>query len=115
MLLLSCSVATHLMSCACAGCGLVGLCLASFGCDVTLTDLADVVPLLESNVAYNVPAAAASTHSWGTPACAVLQWGVDDLAAFSPPYDFIVGSDIVYSESLILPLLQTIKALASHR
>ena len=41
-----------------SGCGLLGLVLASLGCDVVLTDKADVVPLLEVNVHANAPSCA---------------------------------------------------------
>jgi hypothetical protein len=38
-----------------SGCGLLGLVLASLGCDVVLSDKADVVPLLEVNINANAP------------------------------------------------------------
>jgi predicted nicotinamide N-methyase len=102
------------------------------------TDLEDVVPLLKANVASNVPAGrvgpslpsrsgdtagdtAASTTTfdhdddWGHVCCHTLQWGVDDPREFDPPYDIILGSDVVYSESLVPILMKTIHDLASPR
>jgi protein N-lysine methyltransferase METTL21D len=119
----------------------VGLTLASLGCNVMFTDLEDVVPLLKTNVASNVPsgrvvpalshcstrgdatggepAAVSSSYDrdedWGYVCCRTLQWGVDEPSGFDPPYDLILGSDVVYSESLVPILLKTIHDLASPR
>lgn len=94
------------------------------GCDVLLTDLEEVLPLLVANVDTNAPSACGSTSgsgapsSWGRARCQVLQWGVDDpspIAAEAGPFDYILGSDVVYSERLVPILMDTIRALAQPK
>lgn len=45
-----------------------------------------------------------------------LEWGsAEELARFDPPYDVVVAGDCLYEEACIVPLLQTMWALAGAR
>ncbi|KAL5994596.1 hypothetical protein ACLOJK_024649 [Asimina triloba] len=45
-----------------------------------------------------------------------LDWGnPDHIRAVDPPFDYIIGTDIVYAEHLLEPLLKTIFALSGPR
>ncbi|KAL7665659.1 Protein-lysine N-methyltransferase EFM2 [[Candida] zeylanoides] len=68
-----------------AGTGLVGIVLARLGHDVTLTDLAPIVPNLAHNVALNNVAAAVEELDWSNP------------PACHRTYNTIVLSDPIYS------------------
>jgi len=100
-----------------SGTGLLGIVLAMMGADVTITDF-DYEPLL-NNLRYNVFAnkhlfkhfsenneakekECKDDQNWETiPNVKVdqLNWAEKDLSRFQAPYDFVVGSDIVYDEN----------------
>lgn len=124
-----------------AGCGLLGM-VAALRCDarsVVLTDLAQVCPLLEANVAAHFGWAGGSSSPRGRDAgkgvpcdgdgehCAAatlpsrpvvepLLWGSQEEARRvlqHGPFDVVLGSDVVYNMDLAEPLLETLEALAS--
>ncbi|KAJ7528663.1 hypothetical protein O6H91_15G012700 [Diphasiastrum complanatum] len=105
-----------------AGCGLAGLAMGLLGCHVTMTDQVEVLPLLLRNVERNMsraklacPDGLCSGH-FGTVAVAELNWGNElQIAAMEPPFDYIVGTDIVYAEHLLQPLFQTMVLLAGSK
>ena len=92
-----------------AGCGLPSLVLHALGADVTLTDLAGNLPLLEDNARSNALGRA--------PARVVeLCWGPPPLpASLGAPYDLILATDVLYSHDAVTPLVETLAALAGAR
>lgn len=45
-----------------------------------------------------------------------MDWGNEDhIKTIGPPFDYIIGTDIVYAEHLLEPLLQTLFALSGPR
>ncbi|KAJ1485615.1 putative methyltransferase-domain-containing protein [Baffinella frigidus] len=82
-----------------SGTGVLGIGAAALGAHVTLSDLPSVVPHLEANVARNRPLL--SRPPWGgegVPGTAEVRahvWGerVQDL---NPPFDLVLGSDLLY-------------------
>ncbi len=118
-----------------AGCGLLALILYRLGCDVTATEIPEIMPLLESNIKANLTpnelSAAAATATSASAAgggprirSAKLFWGLPaDLIPFTvdsdnnplPAFDGVVASDVTYIDELIVPLLETIDALSDSR
>ncbi|KAJ3672164.1 hypothetical protein LUZ60_006885 [Juncus effusus] len=103
-----------------AGCGLAGLGMCMLGCDVISTDQSEVLPLLARNIERNISyiSQTNSDHSgsFGSIKVAELDWGnKSQIEAVGPPFDYIIGTDVVYSEHLLEPLIQTILALSGPR
>eukprot|EP01116_Phalansterium_solitarium_P010071 TRINITY_DN24496_c0_g1_i2.p1 TRINITY_DN24496_c0_g1~~TRINITY_DN24496_c0_g1_i2.p1 ORF type:complete len:265 (-),score=56.81 TRINITY_DN24496_c0_g1_i2:45-839(-) len=74
-----------------SGCGLSGMAAACRGpAETVLTDLGDVMPVLERNVRHNFPTAADAGIR-----VAELFWG-DECPEVKPPYDVVLGADIIY-------------------
>lgn len=95
-----------------SGCGLVGLVLADqLGADVTLTDLPSVVDNLMANVAANP---VGRDSNGGRTRVKPFCWGdpIDELLA-DGPFDYVVGTDVAYSELLIPTLLRSAAMIAS--
>jgi len=92
-----------------AGCGLLGIALAMLGCEVTLTDMKEMLELLAVNVNGN------TLEAQHRPRVAELDWTEEDLSRFKPPFEFIVGTDVVFLESLVAPLIATLLALSDRR
>ncbi|KAI1300855.1 hypothetical protein EDD11_005924 [Mortierella claussenii] len=122
-----------------AGTGYVGIALAKRLCPsatLVLTDLEEVMPLLEKNVRNNVhgrianddwtSAPLSSTSTSSTPVSErqqayakivvePLEWGNSSHAAkilTQGRIDYIVASDLVYFPELYPPLLQTLREIA---
>lgn len=110
-----------------AGCGLLGLVLATMGCRVVLTEHPDAM----KNLAHNVDNYNRSNRSTPDtrdqeqhdereqPRAMQLEWGLQhDIDAIKScrvaPFDIIVGTDIVYQSELVRPLLDTMHALAGE-
>ncbi|GCC35811.1 EEF1A lysine methyltransferase 3-like [Chiloscyllium punctatum] len=85
-----------------SGTGIVGILAALLGGHVTITDVPEVLKQIQYNVNANIPDA--SKHH---PNVCALHWGTDQ-DDFPSDYDFILGSDIVYSPSLFPGLIQTL-------
>ncbi|KAK4440695.1 protein N-lysine methyltransferase METTL21A [Sesamum alatum] len=102
-----------------AGCGVAGFGMALLGCDVISTDQTEVLPLLMRNVERNtsrILQTASDSDSFGSIQVAELNWGDEDhIRAVEPPFDYIIGTDVVYAEHLLEPLLQTILSLSGPR
>eukprot|EP00927_Polykrikos_kofoidii_P006557 TRINITY_DN12654_c0_g1_i1.p1 TRINITY_DN12654_c0_g1~~TRINITY_DN12654_c0_g1_i1.p1 ORF type:complete len:331 (+),score=65.88 TRINITY_DN12654_c0_g1_i1:166-1158(+) len=91
------------------GPGLAGLVCAHLGGDVTLTDLAHVLPLTSENVRLNPLPPGAS----GALRVTELPWGTDARQSFVRGHnELIIGSDITYFEHLHQPLLLMLLQLA---
>ncbi|KAJ9585072.1 hypothetical protein L9F63_020580 [Diploptera punctata] len=92
-----------------AGLGCVGLTAACLGAQVMMTDLPEVMPLLEMNIEMNRQvwsSCGGKAHSQ------VLQWGADVNDSFKTP-DIILLADCVYYEESVEPLVKTFRAMAS--
>ncbi|GMJ07581.1 hypothetical protein like AT1G08125 [Hibiscus trionum] len=102
-----------------AGCGVAGFGMTLLGCDVVSTDQIEVVPLLRRNVERNTSRIVqmnANSDSFGSIKVAELDWGNEDhIKAVAPPFDYVIGTDVVYAEHLVEPLLQTIIALSGPK
>lgn len=94
-----------------SGCGLVGFIAALLGAEVILTDLPDRLRLLKKNLEANFPGPIR-----GSAKVSELTWGDeldDDLTQPFP--DYVLGSDVIYSEAAVRDLLTTLKELSgSH-
>jgi hypothetical protein len=92
-----------------SGLGFAGLALARLGARrVLLTDLPRQLPLLERNLAANLPgcshASTAALH-WGLPlpaSCCEVSW------------DLVVAADVVYDEDCVAGLASTLQDLCCH-
>ncbi|KAG6760679.1 hypothetical protein POTOM_033855 [Populus tomentosa] len=102
-----------------AGCGVAGFGMALLGCDVIATDQIEVLPLLMRNAERNtsrIMQKDSSSDSFGSIQVAELDWGNEDhIRAVDPPFDYIIGTDVVYAEHLLEPLLQTLLALSGPK
>ncbi|KAI9071860.1 hypothetical protein K1719_037882 [Acacia pycnantha] len=100
-----------------AGCGVSGFGMALLGCDVIVTDQKEVLPILKRNVERNISRVMQTNpDSFGSIKVSELQWGDrDHIMAVDPPFDYIIGTDVVYVEHLLEPLLQTIVDLSGPR
>ncbi|KDP43983.1 hypothetical protein JCGZ_05450 [Jatropha curcas] len=102
-----------------AGCGVAGFGMALLGCNVVSTDQMDVLPLLTRNVERNtsrIMQMDPNSDSFGSIKVAELDWGnKDHIMAVDPPFDYIIGTDVVYAEHLLEPLLQTVFALSGPK
>lgn len=102
-----------------AGCGVAGFGMALLGCDVVSTDQTEVLPLLMRNAERNtsrIMQMNPESGSFGSIQVAELDWGNENhIEAVGPPFDFIIGTDVVYAEHLLEPLLQTMLALSGPR
>lgn len=102
-----------------AGCGLAGFGMALLGCHVISTDQTEVLPLLIRNAERNssrITQMKSESDTFGSIEVAELNWGNEDhIKAVEPPFDYIIGTDVVYAEHLLEPLLQTIHALSGPK
>eukprot|EP00956_Cyclotella_meneghiniana_P006291 scaffold8251_cov61-Cyclotella_meneghiniana.AAC.2 len=88
-----------------AGTGLCGLMVAkATSANVTITDLPELVPLMEDNVKRNLPCK-------GNITAQTLRWG-NEADYHGKPYDVIVGADIVTNLYDPVALASTIHALS---
>ncbi|EPS59615.1 hypothetical protein M569_15191, partial [Genlisea aurea] len=93
-----------------SGCGLVGLTAAYLGGEVILTDQHSMLRLLRKNVESNLDG-----NIRGSATVAELTWGdYFDQHFTDPPPDFVVGSDIVFSESGVEDLMDALGQLCGR-
>ncbi|KAK9803541.1 hypothetical protein WJX73_006406 [Symbiochloris irregularis] len=102
-----------------SGMGLAGISLALMGCDVVLTDIASVLPLLRCNADANLGKGAragsdnAMLQQAGQVSVAELDWlQPEQLQEWAPGVDIILGTDCMYSEELLEQLLAVVLHLA---
>jgi len=103
-----------------AGCGMLGLVLAASGLahNVVLTETTDVIADLTANVQRNISTSAVSPDTTTT---RLLRWDAleedvmnDEQSLLRPhTFDTIVGTDVVFTPSLVRPLLSCL-ALMAH-
>ncbi|PNY04026.1 hypothetical protein L195_g000437 [Trifolium pratense] len=92
-----------------SGCGLVGCIAALLGGEVILTDLPDRLRLLRKNIETNME----HISLRGSITATELTWGEDpDQELIDPKPDYILGSDVVYSEGAVVDLLETLSQLS---
>jgi protein N-lysine methyltransferase METTL21D len=96
-----------------SGAGLAGMVAAMMGAHVTLTDVADVLPLLRTNVASNFSTSSWSQHvalrdQFGSIKVCELDWTHPEQLVNFVPVDFILAADCVYHETLLQDLLRVI-------
>ena len=113
-----------------SGTAFVSMVLASAGAHVLATDLPHVVDAMKACVAANgfklgmsksgssaAESSAASVERAGSIDVAALSWGseledVERIVNENGPFDVIVGTDVVYQDRLVRPLLQTAALVA---
>ncbi|XP_048394356.1 EEF1A lysine methyltransferase 3-like [Stegostoma tigrinum] len=86
-----------------SGTGIVGILATLLGGDVTMTDKQKVLKQIETNVQVNVPSACRHRLQ-----IRPLTWG-EDHTNFPTDYDFVLGSDIVYSSVTYPALIETFR------
>ncbi|KAJ0966869.1 hypothetical protein J5N97_023786 [Dioscorea zingiberensis] len=92
-----------------SGCGLVGCIAALLGGDVILTDLPDRLKLLRRNVESNLLDGGGVR---GNANVRELTWGDELDSEFVDPLpDYVLGSDVIYSEGAVMDLLSTLRQL----
>ncbi|XP_067894311.1 EEF1A lysine methyltransferase 3-like [Heterodontus francisci] len=91
-----------------SGTGIVGILATLLGGNVTLTDQPNILQQIEYNVATNIPSAC--RHRLNV---RPLTWG-EDHTKFPNEYDFILGSDLVYSSVSYSSLIRTLHYLANQ-
>ncbi|KAD4178242.1 hypothetical protein R6Q59_021804 [Mikania micrantha] len=91
-----------------AGCGLVGCIAALLGSQVILTDMPDRLRLLKKNIEDNLYG-----DVRGCATVNELIWGDrPDPELVKPVPDFVIGSDVIYSEEAVTDLLETLVDLS---
>jgi len=100
-----------------AGCGLTGLVAWLLGATVTLTDLLSATEHTKQCVNSNVDRLTQTDPALGERLSAIqvkeYTWGsASDLQFLSPPYDVILGSDIVYSAESSDSLVEALQVLS---
>ena len=91
------------------GTGLAGLVAAALGANAVLTDIASVLPLLQSNVDCNAAAVAAGG---GTAEVAELTWGTTPIAVdYGASFDLIIAADVIYEPAHVPLLLGVLQEL----
>jgi len=88
-----------------AGCGFVGLALATCGASVTLTDKAALRPLLDLN-------AALARDEGRDVSVRVLDWAAP-LPHDLPPFDLVVGCDLLYGDTPFEGLCNVVRGVAT--
>lgn len=100
--------------------GLAGMAFALLGADVTFTDITDsVLTLLRRNVENNITPVALRLKDAAWAADCVgkvrveeLDWGrKEHYASVSPPFDYVIAADCVYSETAVSQFLTTVLAM----
>ncbi|XP_007905220.1 EEF1A lysine methyltransferase 3 [Callorhinchus milii] len=90
-----------------SGTGIVGILAGLLGGEMTLTDRTRTLMQIEKNISDNFPPAMMNRIKVAT-----LNWG-ENQTEFSTNYDYIIGSDIVYSPSIYPCLIATLKHLSN--
>eukprot|EP00884_Botryococcus_braunii_P018180 jgi/Botrbrau1/5045/Bobra.37_1s0011.1 len=89
-----------------AGTGVVGLAAALAGAHVTVTDLPHLLDGILKNVERNQLGERVAVRE--------LAWG-EGVERFEPPYDLVLGSDLIYQLEALPSLFRTIRALSGCR
>ncbi|GAB4820725.1 hypothetical protein N2152v2_007771 [Parachlorella kessleri] len=73
---------------------------------VTLTDLPQLLPLIQQNIQLN--SLQERAHA------AALRWG-EGVAHLQPPFDLVLASDVIYQAEAVPALLATLRDLSGPR
>ncbi|XP_041361341.1 protein-lysine methyltransferase METTL21D-like [Gigantopelta aegis] len=92
-----------------AGTGVVGLYAASLGATVTITDLPELIPLIQRNIDDNVKVVTGSATT------EPLTWGSDTCNQSCRNPDYIFLADCIYYEESLNPLMSTMCDLCGPR
>ena len=87
-----------------AGTGFAGIVASLLGGNVTITDRKMALNTTRMNVERNLG------KNQNRVAIKELEWG-QNVSSFSPPFDFVLGADIVYIEDTFNDLLKTLQDL----
>ena len=92
------------------GTGVLGITLACLGADVTLTDIAAIVPHTKYNIECNQQLIQSGQ---GKAAEAALDWNSpsSSQSLLTKQYDLLVGADLIYAAKDISPLTDTLQQL----
>eukprot|EP01112_Ceratiomyxa_fruticulosa_P000249 TRINITY_DN1023_c0_g2_i1.p1 TRINITY_DN1023_c0_g2~~TRINITY_DN1023_c0_g2_i1.p1 ORF type:complete len:208 (+),score=27.34 TRINITY_DN1023_c0_g2_i1:204-827(+) len=93
-----------------AGCGsLPSLYLMTQGCKATITDLPDLIHMIQTTVRLN-------EHFFEriSPRIVGYKWG-DDIRVLEGPFEVVIGTDIVFKMDLIDPLLDTLERVCNNK
>ncbi|GAB5369948.1 hypothetical protein AAMO2058_001450000 [Amorphochlora amoebiformis] len=94
-----------------SGLGLAGLTLSALGASVTLTDIKELVPLLQQNVDLN-----ADKLQGGYPEVSEMYWGQQGTYGdiFRDSFDMVVGTDVTISDDTISALLHVLSTASFY-
>lgn len=92
-----------------AGTGLAGLVAAQLGAFVTLTDRKLALNVTKTNMEKNFE----DLFKQGVIKAVELEWG-QNVSSFAPPFDFVIGADVVYIEETFRDLLKTLDELSNR-
>ncbi|KAL3662059.1 hypothetical protein V7S43_012864 [Phytophthora oleae] len=98
-----------------SGLGLVGIFCSLLGARVTLTDMEEVIPLLDYNIRLNFPEDGSSVKGVAAPVLPIARahlWG-EPLRDLPSQADVLVLSDVVYDPEGYAPLVSSLEALAT--
>jgi predicted nicotinamide N-methyase len=105
------------------GCGLSGLVASIFGCNVTLTDLSNVLPLTKLNIDKNKDALRVAIafskekHDDVVLAkpvvCGAIDWRTTEDDFIGRKFDTIIAADLMYDPKLAIPLAATVARFAT--
>ena len=90
-----------------AGTGFAGIVASLLGGNVTITDRKMALNVTRMNVERNLD------EQQNSVAIKELEWG-QNVSSFSPPFDFVLGADIVYIEDTFKDLLKTLQDLCDE-
>ncbi|XP_078358356.1 protein N-lysine methyltransferase METTL21A-like [Oculina patagonica] len=90
-----------------AGTGFAGIVASLLGGNVTITDRKMALNVTKMNVEGNLG------ENQNSVAIKELEWG-QNVSSFSPPFDFVLGADIVYIEETFSDLLKTLQDLCDE-
>lgn len=90
-----------------AGTGFTGIVASLLGGNVTITDRKMALNVTRMNVEGNLGQKKNSVE------IKELEWG-QNVSSFSPPFDFVLGADIVYIEETFKDLLKTLQDLCDE-
>lgn len=89
--------------------------MAISGCNMVLTDIQAVLPILKKNLKrnqQNINNGLKTGRSIGKIKTAQLSWGnKKHVESVKPPFDFVLATDVVYLEEIVQPLIDTMCAL----
>ncbi|CAH0391417.1 unnamed protein product [Bemisia tabaci] len=92
-----------------AGVGCVGIVAACLGGDVIVTDLPEILPLLEKNISANFQQI---EGTGGKISAQTLRWGDAENIKLLPKPDIILMADVIYYEESVEALVSTLLLLS---